>query len=449
LAITFTTNESSTPRPLALRRFLMPWAKLPTESESDSLAAEPIPQLNGGDWLRGRELFFGNEASCYKCHAVRGRGGDLGPDLSNLIHRDYDSVLRDIVNPSGALNPDYIASTVALKDGRVLNGIVRTVDADHFLVRGDAAGEKSPIARSDVKKITPSPLSVMPSDIPKGLGEAKMRDLLTYLLTEPLSPAPFERKGAPPARTRAQIDAVLKSASPATSTKPLRILLVASAKDHGPSEHDYPLWQKRWTTLLGLADNVKIALATDWPTADQWNGCDVAVFYSSNAGWSAEKGKDLDAFQSRGGGLVFLHMAVNAPKDPDALAERIGLAWQGGASKFRHGPVELAITDASNPITRGVGDRVRFIDESYWGLLGDPKRIHILASGVEENESRPLIWTMEREKARVFVCILGHFTWTFDDPLFRAMVLRGIAWSARDDVDRFTSLSTLGARISN
>jgi hypothetical protein len=49
---------------------------------------------------------------------VAGKGSDLGPDLSNLDHRDYDSVLRDIRDPSGVLNPDYIASTARLKDGR-------------------------------------------------------------------------------------------------------------------------------------------------------------------------------------------------------------------------------------------------------------------------------------------------------------------------------------------
>jgi type 1 glutamine amidotransferase len=48
----------------------------------------------------------------------------------------------------------------------------------------------------------------------------------------------------------------------------------------------------------------------------------------------------------------------------------------------------------------------------------------------------------------VFVSIPGHFTWTFDDPLFRVLILRGIAWTANEPVDRFNELATLGARIS-
>jgi type 1 glutamine amidotransferase len=47
----------------------------------------------------------------------------------------------------------------------------------------------------------------------------------------------------------------------------------------------------------------------------------------------------------------------------------------------------------------------------------------------------------------VFCSILGHYSWTFDDPLFRAMVLRAIAWTARQPEERLTGLATLGARI--
>ena len=49
------------------------------------------------------------------------------------------------------------------------------------------------------------------------------------------------------------------------------------------------------------------------------------------------------------------------------------LAWRNGGSAFRHGPVELNIQDADHPITRGFS-KVRFVDESYWELVGDPRR---------------------------------------------------------------------------
>jgi type 1 glutamine amidotransferase len=44
---------------------------------------------------------------------------------------------------------------------------------------------------------------------------------------------------------------------------------------------------------------------------------------------------------------------------------------------------------------------------------------------------------------RVFATILGHYSHTFDDPLYRALVLRGLAWSAGEPVDRLMDVVTL------
>ena len=70
-----------------------------------------------------------------------------------------------------------------------------------------------------------------------------------------------------------------------------------------------------------------------------------------------------------------------------------------------------------------------------------------LATGREEDREQPLFWTTEPGKGRVFVSIPGHYAWTFDDPLFRVVLLRAIAWTAREPVDRFNELVWPGARI--
>ncbi len=42
-----------------------------------------------------------------------------------------------------------------------------------------------------------------------------------------------------------------------------------------------------------------------------------------------------------------------------------------------------------------------------------------------------------------------NFNWTFDDPLYRVIVLRGIAWAARQkDVNRLVELAPVGARLT-
>ena len=128
------------------------------------------------------------------------------------------------------------------------------------------------------------------------------------------------------------------------------------------------------------------------------------------------------------------------------LADRVGLAFS--FSKFRHGPLDIVFNDAKHPITRGF-QRLSFIDESYWALKGDPARLSILASSMEDQAPQPQLWTFEREQSRVFGCIPGHYTWTFDDPLYRLLVLRGICWAAKEaDVERLSELALIGARIA-
>jgi type 1 glutamine amidotransferase len=140
-----------------------------------------------------------------------------------------------------------------------------------------------------------------------------------------------------------------------------------------------------------------------------------------------------------------LHFAIDGHQNCDELAQRIGLAWRGGASKFRHGPLDLKFQPS--PITEGFSE-THFFDESYWNLVGSETNIQLLASGVEEGTARPLMWAREQGKGRVFVSVPGHFTWTFDDPLFRILIFRGIAWTTREPLDRFNDLVTIGARVS-
>jgi putative heme-binding domain-containing protein len=442
--VSWHTTEDPRPRALPPTRTFLPWSVLDSEptSESETL---PAPELAGGDWLRGKKLFFSEKARCSQCHTVRGSGGKIGPDLSNLIQRDVASVTRDIREPSYAINPDFITYNVALADGRTLNGTIRT-EGDKLLV-GDTQGRVTTVARADVDEMKPDPISAMPKGLAENLGDAGMQDLLTFLLTPGFEPATIHIQGAPPERTAAEVDAVLKAnTTDAKSDRPLRIVLVAGPKDHGVDEHDYPLWKERWSKLLAMADNVTVTTADRWPSKDDFAKADVLVWYSANPGWSLEKAKELDAFLARGGGMVYLHYAVNGRATPEAFAERIGLAWRDGRSKFRHGPLDMSFPNAKHPITRGF-DKVHFVDETYWELLGDPSKIDLLGTAPEEGKPQPLLWTYQKGKGKVFCSIPGHYTWTFDDPLFRILILRGIAWTAGEPVDRFKELATIGARV--
>jgi len=445
----FKSEPFDTLHPLPLHRLLLPWAETKLSTPA-TMSRQAIPELAGGSWGRGRRLFFGEEAGCAKCHVAQGTMGRIGPDLANLVHRDYVSVLRDITQPSYALNPDYLSSIVTLNDGRVLTGAIRS-DGDKLLI-GDKGGKVHVIHQGDVDELVSSSVSIMPEGLPKKLGPDKLKDLLTYLLTEPPQ-MPMESPLPPPKpRTRAEVAAILKGADPVSvgvqKARPINILLVAGAKDHGPGEHDYPAWQKAWKELLTAADGVNVDVAMEWPTPEQIAAAETIAFFQKGS-WSAERATAIDGHLAKGRGLVYIHWAVEAGTEAPAFAQRIGLASNAAKLKFRHGPLDLGFESGrDHPIGRNF-DKIHFHDESYWQMQGDPGQIRVLASGIEEGTAQPLFWTLEPSQGRVFVSIPGHFSWTFDDPLFRVLLLRGIAWTAREPVDRFNDLVTIGVKFAD
>ena len=435
----YSTEADRTERPITPDRLRPPWS--PVRPPAPVTPTGPRPDLAGGDPRKGEAVFFSEQARCSACHKLRGKGGDVGPDLSNLVHRDAASVQRDIAEPAATIHPDYVPFTVALKDGRVLAGLVRSEGEAALRVTGTDA-RTAVVRRDEVEELRPSATSIMPTGLALGLGEAKVRDLLAFLLTPaPEAGAKDPQKDGPPTRTRAEVEAVVgEPVEGVAKLRDLKVVLVAGPKDHGPGEHDYPAWQRRWKTLLKGAPGVEVTTADGWPGKDQWRDADLMVLYLWNHDWSPERLGELDAFLARGGGVVALHAALIADKEPEALARRFGLAAQPVRTKYRHGPLDLKISaPPDHPITRGL-QAIHFTDETYWPMIGDTSKVEVLATAVEEGKVHPMLWTFEAGKGRVIGSVLGHYTWTLDDPLFRIPVLRGMAWAAHEPVSRFDRL---------
>jgi hypothetical protein len=264
--------------------------------------------------------------------------------------------------------------------------------------------------------------------------------LLCLLLLIPMSL--FAAQRPPPKRSAEEVKAALGEPKPLPNPRSVKLTLVASKQDHGPGEHDYPAWQTNWTRLLGKSPAVQVDSAWKWPSAEQFKASDALVFYFWNHDWTEQQYTQFDDFLARGGAVVILHSASIADKKPEDLAQRIGLAFQPGRSKYRHGPLDLKLTgSADHPILRGLPRTIHFVDETYWPMIGELKDVDVLAMADEEGKPWPMIWTRQSGKSRVFVSILGHYAWTYDDPFFRALILRGLAWSLNEPVGRFEHLA--------
>ncbi len=179
--MSWSTAEDDRARPFVLHRVLLPWATRQTAASWVGVRGE-IPEIKGGNWENGRALFHG-KATCSVCHAVKGDGGALGPDLTNLVHRDYASVLHDILEPSATLNPEYLAVTLELKNGQTAAGVLLQ-SWNQVYILGQVTGEKLTFPRDQVNAVKPLGVSLMPPGLLHPLSETERKDLLTYLLRE-------------------------------------------------------------------------------------------------------------------------------------------------------------------------------------------------------------------------------------------------------------------------
>ena len=264
--------------------------------------------------------------------------------------------------------------------------------------------------------------------------------------------APAPAAAPPDPVPRAAVEAAIaKAGPPPAPERPLRIVLLADRKDHGPGAHDYPLWQEQWAPLLRAASagaaTVAVECATNWPSEAQFAAAD-AVAAFCYLPWTDERKARVRGFLARGGGLVLIHSATWTKPKPDA--EVADLAGIGGFTRYRHGPIELEVA-AGHPLCAGLPPRVALTDETYWPPTPAAGRIAVLATSPErdaegsEPAAQPMFWTYEIGRGRVFGCVPGHFASTFGNPWFRLLLLRGIAWTAREDPRRFDGLVFEGA----
>ncbi len=180
LSLRVTTRAGSGPEsPLSVGQSFLPWTPATPPAPA---ALENVPDLTGGDPLRGAAVFAGADAKCASCHRVRGEGGTVGPDLSGLVGRDRKDVYRDIAEPSARINPDYVPYTLALKDGRVLVGTVRAEGADAVRV-SDTEAKVTVVPRAAIEEFRPGATSVMPVGLAGAIGAEKLRDLIAFLTT--------------------------------------------------------------------------------------------------------------------------------------------------------------------------------------------------------------------------------------------------------------------------
>ena len=133
-----------------------------------------------GDPSRGAELFH-TKGACAQCHAVAGRGGTLGPDLTEIGARRGPGYLRKVIlDPEASLPEGFLQVRLVTADGRAITGIRLNEDTFSIQIR-DLSGRLHSFWKSELLELHKERgKSPMPS-YREIFGPAELDDLVAYL----------------------------------------------------------------------------------------------------------------------------------------------------------------------------------------------------------------------------------------------------------------------------
>jgi putative heme-binding domain-containing protein len=139
-----------------------------------------ILKMGRGNVAAGKSLF---QQTCALCHTLFGEGKQIGPDLTGTDRKNLDFLLSNIVDPSGYIRAEYVAYNLATKDDRLLTGLIAE-QTPQTVTLLDAANQRTTVARSDIKELSSSPMSLMPEGILDALEPQQIRDLIAYIQSD-------------------------------------------------------------------------------------------------------------------------------------------------------------------------------------------------------------------------------------------------------------------------
>ena len=141
-------------------------------------AAEYI-KVSGNPKL-GEPIF---QRTCAVCHSLGGKGGNIGPQLDGIGNRGLERLCEDVLNPSRNVDPVFRQTAIVLKDGDLLNGLVRREEGER-LVLVDATGKEVGIPKSSVESRNELETSLMPDNFAEAISTDEFRHLMAFLLSQ-------------------------------------------------------------------------------------------------------------------------------------------------------------------------------------------------------------------------------------------------------------------------
>src|SRR5262249_22620621 len=158
------------------------------------LAAPAYEIKLAGDADAGASVFF-NKGGCVNCHMIHGRGGFLGPDLTDIgAERTAPQLRQSILKPSARIVEGYEGVTATPLEGAAIKGVARNND-DYSIQILDSKGNLHLLSKDKLRDVVFRKDSLMPADYEKRLTPAEITDVIAFLARQSVRP-PGEPRAA-------------------------------------------------------------------------------------------------------------------------------------------------------------------------------------------------------------------------------------------------------------
>ena len=123
------------------------------------------------------------DATGLGCHQIGGQGAKIGPQLDGIGIRGIDRLLEDILDPNRNVDQAFRSTTLALKNGQIVSGLVLREEGE-VVVLADVQGKEVRVSKNTIEERSVSQLSPMPANLADQIPESDFNHLLAYLLAQ-------------------------------------------------------------------------------------------------------------------------------------------------------------------------------------------------------------------------------------------------------------------------
>lgn len=133
-----------------------------------------------GDPVRGKQ-YYEAKGGCAVCHILSGRGGAMGPDLTDIGARRSPAYLREaLIDPGASVPERFLVVSIVTRDGQTVRGVRLNEDSFTIQLR-DAGGVFHSFRKLELTELKKEfGVSLMPG-YRESLTASEVDDLVAYL----------------------------------------------------------------------------------------------------------------------------------------------------------------------------------------------------------------------------------------------------------------------------